>query len=123
MSEAIATEILSGLDRVPLANSQDVDTARIEWQASVTEGFWLKHLLTDQPAGLRSYLMKVDAQSFSPMHAHDEVEQIYVIEGCLYDQDKTYGPGTYIVRAAGAMHTTGSEDGALALLFYSATDE
>ena len=123
MSEVIATEKLCGLDRLPLANSQDVDTARIEWQASATEGFWLKQLLTDQPAGLRTWWMKVDAQAFSPMHAHDEIEQIYVLEGSLYDQDKTYGPGTYIVRAARAMHTTGSEDGALSLLFYSATDE
>ena len=53
------------------------------------------------------------------LHAHDEVEQIYVVEGSFYDQEKTYGAGDYIVRAPGAMHTAGSEGGAsrVAVLF------
>ena len=63
--------------------------------------------------------MKVEPGAWSPMHAHGEVEQVYVLEGSFYDQDNTYGPGDYIVRAAGADHTAGSENGALILLFYS----
>ena len=63
--------------------------------------------------------MKVDPGAFSPTHAHDDVEQVYVLEGSFYDQDKTYGPGAFIVRAAGALHSAGSDDGALVLLFYS----
>jgi quercetin dioxygenase-like cupin family protein len=47
------------------------------------------------------------------------VEQIYVLEGTFYDQRKTYHAGEYIVRAPGAMHTAGSDTGALVLLFYS----
>ena len=75
--------------------------------------------MEDQQAGVRTWLMKVEAGAFSPPHAHDQIEQIYVLEGSFYDQDKTCGPGEYIVRAMGAMHSAGSENGALVLLFYS----
>ena len=63
--------------------------------------------------------MKVDAGAFSPPHAHDELEQIYVLEGSLYDQHVNYQAGEFIVRAPGSMHSAGSETGALVLLFYS----
>ena len=63
--------------------------------------------------------MQVDAGAFSPMHAHEEIEQIYVLQGSFYDQEHNYGPGDFIVRAPGAMHTAGSVDGAVVLLFYS----
>ena len=68
---------------------------------------------------LQTWLMKVDAGAWSPLHAHEEVEQIYVIEGTFYDQDKTYQCGDLIVRAPGAQHTAGSEKGCVVLLVYS----
>jgi len=76
--------------------------------------------LEDAEKGIRTWLMKVEPGAYSPMHDHSEVEQIYVLEGTFYDQDQTYGPGDYIIRAAGAMHTAGSKDGAVVMLFYSA---
>ena len=95
----------------------------MEWQDSGEEGFWIKPLLEDDMeddnAALRTWLMKVDAGAFSPMHAHDDIEQIFVIEGLFYDQGKIYKPGDYVIRAPGTMHSAGSEDGAVVLLFYS----
>jgi len=76
-------------------------------------------LMEDACTGLRTWLMKVEPGAFSAPHAHDEVEQIYVLEGSFYDQQKTYGAGEYIVRPPGAMHTAGSDTGAVVLLFYS----
>ena len=63
--------------------------------------------------------MKVDAGAWSPAHAHEELEQIYVLEGSFYDEDAEYSAGDFIVRMPGAMHTAGSRDGALVLLVYS----
>ena len=104
---------------LPGAGSRSVDAADSEWQPSGTDGFLIKPLMEDAGAGVRTWLMKVEAGAYSESHAHDEVEQIYVIEGSFYDQDKTYSPGEYILRAPGAMHTAGSASGALVLLFYS----
>lgn len=112
---------LSGVSslNLPTVGSLDIKTEKIDWQDAGEEGFWIKPLLEDDNAEIRTWLMRVDAGAFSPMHAHEDVEQIFVIEGSFYDQDKTYGPGDYIIRAPGTMHSAGSEDGAVILLFYS----
>ena len=104
---------------LPRLESSSVDANPAEWQDSGADGFLLKALMEDADAGLRTWLMKVEAGAFAALHAHDEVEQIYVLEGSFYDQQKTYQAGEYIVRAPGAMHTAGSDTGAVALLFYS----
>jgi len=104
---------------LPAEGSSSIDPAGDDWQDSGAAGFLLKPLLEDARLGVRTWLMKVEPGAFSALHAHAEVEQIYVLEGSFYDQEKTYRVGEYIVRAPGAMHTAGSEDGAVVLLFYS----
>ena len=104
---------------LPASGSKHTDGAAANWQECGAEGFLVKPLLEDGASGLRTWLMKVEPGAWSDLHAHDELEQIYVLEGAFYDQDKTYRAGEYIVRAAGAMHTAGSETGATVLLFYS----
>ena len=104
---------------LPVEGSGHVDANPAAWQPCGAEGFLVKPLLEDTTSGLRTWLMKVEAGAWSESHAHDEIEQIYVLEGSFYDQDKTYRAGEYIVRDAGAMHTAGSETGATVLLFYS----
>lgn len=112
-------ESLAALMALPPEGSNALATSELDWQACGAPGFSIKPLLEDPEAGVRSWLMQVEAGAFSDLHAHEEIEQIYVIEGSFYDQEKRYGPGDFIVRAAGAMHTAGSETGAVVLLFYS----
>jgi len=119
MSEIFVRQAPTGLLGLPQTESLDFDSTQVDWQECNAPGFRIKPLLEDTRAGLRTWLMQVDAGAFSPLHAHDEIEQIYVLEGSFYDQDKTYRPGEFIVRAPGAMHSAGSEDGAVVLLFYS----
>ncbi|MDH3388950.1 MAG: cupin domain-containing protein [Gammaproteobacteria bacterium] len=119
MSEIFGRQTRAGLVGLPVAESLDIDAGTMDWQDCGAEGFYIKPLLEDGSAGMRTWLMKVGAGAFSPLHAHDEFEQIYVLEGSFYDQHKSYGPGEFIVRAPGAMHSAGSEDGAIVLLFYS----
>ena len=104
---------------LPASGSNHTDSTAAGWQECSAEGFLVKPLLEDGASGLRTWLMKVEPGAWSDLHAHDELEQIYVLEGTFYDQNKTYRAGEYIVRAAGAMHTAGSETGATVLLFYS----
>ena len=106
---------------LPLRESCHYDANAVAWQPCGAQGFLVKPLLEDAGAGLRTWLMKVEPGAWSDAHAHDEIEQIYVLEGTFYDEEKTYQAGEFIVRAAGAMHTAGSETGATVLLFYSPT--
>ena len=90
------------------------------WQESGNDGFWIKPLFEDASRNLKTWLMKIEPGAYSPLHDHAGLEQVYVLEGSFFDQDRTYGAGEYILRAPGAMHTAGSKDGALVILFYSA---
>ena len=65
-------------------------------------------------------LMKVDPGAFAAMHTHKgEFEQIYVVDGSFYDQDRTMGVGDYCCRAPDAAHQAGSKDGAIVVLVYT----
>jgi anti-sigma factor ChrR (cupin superfamily) len=53
------------------------------------------------------------------LHAHDEIEQIYVLEGDFFDDDASYGPGDFLLRMPGTMHRAGSQGGGTMLIVYS----
>jgi anti-sigma factor ChrR (cupin superfamily) len=106
---------------LPIDTSLSVPGSEMEWQHTGSDGFWVKPLYENEDASQKTSLMKVDPGAWSPSHAHDELEQIYVLSGSFYDEEKTYAAGDYIIRAPGAMHTAGSADGATVLLFYSKT--
>ena len=96
-----------------------IATADEPWQPSGADGFSMKELFKDEGKGCSTWLMKVEAGAHVEAHAHDEVEQIYVIEGSFYDQEKEHKPGDFILRLPGQMHTSGSRDGALVFLVYT----
>jgi anti-sigma factor ChrR (cupin superfamily) len=103
----------------PLSSgSRYLDSDAIDWQPD-GEKFWIKPLFQNPARGERTLLMKIDAGAWFPMHAHEETEQIYVISGSFHDQDRTLRAGDYACRAPGALHTAGSEEGAVLLLIYS----
>ena len=95
------------------------DIRNMDWQPSGVDGFWIKPLLNSADGSVDTWLMKVDAGAYSASHAHDKWEQVYVIDGTLYDQERVLGAGEFAYRVPGAAHVTGSEDGALVLLVYS----
>jgi len=91
----------------------------VEWRSD-GDGFWYKPLFEDPSTGAKTWLMKMDAGAEAELHAHEDLEQIYVLEGEFHDTEQTYKAGDLVVRAPGAMHTGGSRDGAVMLLVYSA---
>ena len=102
-----------------LGGSTYVDPSAMEWRPSQFKGIQIKVLFEDQSKGEMTCLLKWEPGATLPMHKHPEIEQSYVLEGSFYDQEHVYGPGDFIVRAPGALHTAGSEEGAVVLLFYS----
>ncbi len=64
-------------------------------------------------------LLKVAPGPLGIMHAHDEIEQIYVMEGDFFDDDESYGPGDFLLRMPGAMHRAGSKDGCTMFIVYA----
>ncbi|MCJ2189208.1 cupin domain-containing protein [Novosphingobium beihaiensis] len=89
-----------------------------EWQESASPGFLVMPLLNDAETGLRTFLMRFEPGAYATTHSHEEVEQIYVLEGEMYDDDTIYGAGDFFVRAPGAPHLAGSREGATVLVSY-----
>ena len=103
----------------PIAETLVARTHGSAWQDCGTAGFWIKPLYEDAASGQRTWLMRVEPGASAPSHAHDETEQIYVIEGSFFDDQNTYRAGDFAIRAPGVMHTAGSDDGAIVMLIYT----
>lgn len=103
----------------PLAQGSSYRAAAAaEWEETGDPGFRYKRLY--EAPGQRTWLMRVEPGAFSPPHAHEgELEQIYVLEGSFYDDDRLMRAGDFCCRAPGAMHSAGSDEGAVVLLVYS----
>jgi anti-sigma factor ChrR (cupin superfamily) len=89
-----------------------------EWDEGDRPGE-LKRILVDDPRGYRTMLSRVPPGPLGMLHAHDEIEQIYVMEGDFYDDDESYGPGDFVLRMPGAMHRAGSKGGCTMLIVYA----
>lgn len=77
------------------------------------------HALINDSRGYRTMVTKVGPGPLGEMHAHDEIEQIYVIEGDFYDDDASYGPGDFVLRMPGTMHRAGSKNGCTMFIVYA----
>ncbi len=104
--------------RSEIANFHVIASNSLEWKESEEKGFWTRELFTDPSTGKVTMLMKVEPGAFADDHAHDVLEQIYVLEGDFYDQNQTYIAGDFIARRPGAIHRTGSKNGAVVLLLF-----
>jgi anti-sigma factor ChrR (cupin superfamily) len=108
----------------PVKGSQHYSCSPAQWQATGTEGFWIKPLYEDPERGEKTMLMKVDPGAFAPSHTHEgEFEQVYVLEGSFYDQHRTMKTGDYCCRAPDAPHIAGSEEGAVVMVIYTRRDK
>lgn len=75
--------------------------------------------LIDDPRGYRTMVLRIEPGPLGVLHAHDEIEQIYVLEGDFFDDEESYGPGDFLLRMPGAMHRAGSKNGCTMLIVYT----
>ena len=101
----------------PLA-SRYVDVAELPWQATKYPGIEMKVLMKDEDAGLTTALFRREAGARLPLHEHTGIEQTYVLEGSLADDEGEVTAGNYVWRPAGSRHSAHSPNGALAISFF-----
>ena len=90
-----------------------------DWEPAGGDGFWVKRLYEDQERGERTWLMRMDAGAYSPPHSHEEFEQVYVLDGSFYDDDRLVKAGEFCARSPGAVHSAASDHGALMIVIYT----
>ncbi|MDB5997280.1 MAG: hypothetical protein JWP42_4416 [Pseudomonas sp.] len=104
----------------PVQGSVYYTASTDDWLPTAAEGFWIKPLFEDRERGEKTMLMKVDPGAQVDSHTHaGELEQVFVLQGTFYDQNRTLQVGDYCCRAPDAAHSAGSVDGAVLMLIYT----
>ena len=103
---------------IDAASSCYTSSTASDWQAA-GDGMWVKEIYADVRRGERTLLFRMEPNSFSPPHSHEELEQVYVLEGSFYDEHKLLRAGDFCVRSPGAVHSAASDDGAVMLVVYT----
>ena len=101
----------------PLA-SRYVDVDSLPWKPTPCAGIEMKILLEDKESGLMTALFRWQAGAELALHEHVEVEQTFVLEGSLVDEEGEVTAGNYVWRPKGNRHTARSPNGALVLSMF-----
>jgi anti-sigma factor ChrR (cupin superfamily) len=101
----------------PLA-SRYVEVEGLPWKPTPCPGIDMKVLLDDPETGLMTALFRWQPGAELALHEHVEIEQTFVIEGSLIDDEGEVRAGNYVWRPKGNRHLARSPHGALVLSFF-----
>ncbi|MGI4812575.1 MAG: cupin domain-containing protein [Janthinobacterium lividum] len=99
-------------------DSRYVKVDALPWKATPTPGIEMKILLQDEATGLLTALFRWEPGTELPLHEHVEVEQTYVLEGSIVDDEGEVREGDYVWRPRGNRHLARSPNGALVISFF-----
>jgi anti-sigma factor ChrR (cupin superfamily) len=98
--------------------SRYVNVASLPWKPTPTPGIDMKILLVDEDTGLMTALFRWAPGTVLPRHEHIEIEQTYVLEGSIVDDEGEATLGNYVWRPKGNRHIARSPHGALVLSMF-----
>jgi len=109
------TPFLTNEDMLGPLASRYVDVGSLPWKPTPCPGIDMKVLLEDKDTGLLTALFRWQPGSELALHEHVEVEQTFVLEGSLVDDEGEVTAGNYVWRPKGNRHIAKSPHGALVL--------
>ena len=95
--------------------SRYVDVDSLPWQDTPFPGVTIKVLMEDPDTGMLTSLTRLAPGAELPLHEHVGLEQTFVLEGYLQDDEGTVHTGNYVWRPAGSQHVARAPEGCLAL--------
>ena len=113
-----STPGMAGADRLGPLDSRYVDVESLPWKPTPCAGIEMKILLEDKESGLMTALFRWQPGAELTLHEHVEVEQTFVLEGSLVDEEGEVTAGNYVWRPKGNRHIARSPRGALVLSMF-----
>ena len=104
--------------RLAPLSSRYVDVASIPWQPTRWPGIEIKILMEDKETGLQTVLTRLAPGAVLTDHMHVQIEQSWVIEGSLVDNEGACTASNFVFRPAGSRHVASAPNGALVLGFF-----
>ncbi len=115
---ALSTPHLAGESELHVLASRFVDVAALPWKPTPVQGIDMKILVQDTETGLLTALFRWAPGTELPLHEHVRVEQTYVLEGSIVDDEGEVLAGNYVWRPAGNRHVARAPRGALVISFF-----
>ncbi|HVC55033.1 MAG TPA: cupin domain-containing protein [Stellaceae bacterium] len=112
------TPFLTNEDMLGPLASRYVTVEALPWKPTPCPGIDMKILLEDKDTGLLTALFRWQPGSELTLHEHVEVEQTFVLEGSLIDDEGEVTAGNYVWRPKGNRHIAKSPHGALVLSIF-----
>ena len=103
---------------VATPRSTFVDVVNMPWTPSKFPGVEVKVLYNDPQTGMLTVLSRMSPGSFIPLHEHTDVEQTYVFEGSLEDEQGAVTAGNFVWRPGGNTHIAHAPNGCMSISFF-----
>lgn len=113
----LSTPFLDESKLTPL-DSRYIDVETLPWKPTPVPGIDMKILVQDKDTGLLTALFRWQPGTSLPLHEHVEIEQTYVLEGSIVDEEGEVTAGNYVWRPKGNRHVATAPNGALVISFF-----
>ncbi len=108
------TPDIPGQEKLPPSVSRPVAVEDLPWHKTPFPGIEQRILFRDEQRGLMTALVRMQPGSKLPLHEHMDIEQTYVLDGSLADDEgNEIAAGDFIWRPQGHRHVAWSPKGAL----------
>jgi anti-sigma factor ChrR (cupin superfamily) len=117
-SPSAHTPGMPGAEKLTALAARYVTVDELPWKPTPCAGIEMKVLVEDTATGLLTALFRWQPGAELTLHEHVEIEQTFVIEGSLVDEEGEVSAGNYVWRPKGNRHTARSPHGALVLSMF-----
>jgi len=97
--------------------SRFIATDSVPW-IETAPGNKMKVIYHDPATGMLTILSKLEPGAGIPAHVHEDLEQTYVLEGSLVDDEGECTAGNFVIRAKGSRHAPTAPRGCTMLVFF-----
>ncbi len=97
--------------------SRFVNIGALPWVAT-GPGNETKVLMHDSETGMITILTRLAPGAGIPFHLHEAMEQTYIIEGSLKDDEGECTAGNFVIRPKGSKHSPVAPNGCTMMVFF-----
>jgi anti-sigma factor ChrR (cupin superfamily) len=97
--------------------SRFIDTDSVPW-IEMSPGNKMKVIYHDPATDMLTILSKLEPGAGIPAHVHEDLEQTFILEGSLRDDEGECTAGNFVVRAKGSRHAPTAPKGCTMLGFF-----
>jgi anti-sigma factor ChrR (cupin superfamily) len=97
--------------------SRFIATDEVPW-IETGPGNKMKVIYHDPASGMLTIVSRLEPGAGIPAHMHEDLEQTYVLEGSLVDDEGECTAGNFVIRAKGSRHAPMAPNGCTMLVFF-----